>query len=44
MLLVTAFTAFIMVELIAMRNYDVEHAFQKCYLGVVSFITTRRSV
>ena len=40
MLLVTAFTAFIMVELIAMRNYDVEHAFRSSIFQVVSFITT----
>lgn len=40
MLLVTAFTAFIMVELIAMRNYDVEHAFRSAIFQVVSFITT----
>ncbi len=37
---VTAFTAFIMVELIAMRNYDVEHAFRSAVFQVVSFITT----
>ena len=40
MFLVTAFTAFIMVELIAMRNYDVEHAFRSAIFQVVSFITT----
>ena len=40
MFLVTAFTAFIMVELIAMRNYDMEHAFRSAVFQVVSFITT----
>ena len=40
MFLVTAFTAFIMVELMAMRNYDMEHAFRSAVFQVVSFITT----
>ena len=38
--LVAAFTAFIMVELMAMRNYDMEHAFRSAVFQVVSFITT----
>ncbi len=38
--LVTIFTAFIMIELMAMRNYDLEHAFRSATFQVVSFITT----
>ena len=38
--LVTVFSAFIMIELIAMRNYDWEHAFRSAVFQVVSFITT----
>lgn len=38
--LVAAFSAFIMVELMVMRNYDVEHAFRSAIFQVVSFITT----
>ena len=38
--LVTAFSIFIMVELIVMRNYDIEHAFRSAIFQVVSFITT----
>lgn len=40
LLLVTAFTSFIMIELMAMRNYDLEHAFRSAVFQVVSFITT----
>ncbi len=39
-LLVTLFTAFIMIELIVMRQYDLEHAFRSAIFQVVSFITT----
>ena len=38
--LVTVFSTFIMIELIVMRNYDVEHAFRSAIFQVVSFITT----
>ena len=38
--LVTVFSIFIMVELMAMRNYDIEHAFRSAIFQVVSFITT----
>ncbi len=38
--LVTVFSAFIMIELMAMRNYDLEHAFRSAIFQVVSFITT----
>ena len=38
--IVTAFSAFIMIELMVMRNYDVEHAFRCAIFQVVSFITT----
>lgn len=38
--LVTIFTAFIMIELIARCNYDLEHAFRSASFQVVSFITT----
>ena len=38
--LITVFTAFIMLELLVMRNYDVEHAFRSAIFQVVSFITT----
>ncbi len=38
--LVTIFSAFIMIELMAMRNYDLEHAFRSATFQVVSFITT----
>ncbi len=38
--LVSLFTAFIMIELMAMRNYDLEHAFRSAVFQVVSFITT----
>lgn len=38
--LVTVFSIFIMVELIVMRNYDIEHAFRSAIFQVVSFITT----
>ena len=38
--MVAAFSAFIMVELMVMRNYDVEHAFRSAIFQVVSFITT----
>ena len=38
--LVSVFTAFIMIELMAMRNYDLEHAFRSALFQVVSFITT----
>ena len=38
--LVTTFTAFIMIELMAMRNYNLEHAFRSAIFQVVSFITT----
>ena len=38
--LVLAFTAFIMIELMAMRNYGLEHAFRSAIFQVVSFITT----
>ena len=39
-LLVTIFTLFIMLELLVMRNYDLEHAFRSSIFQVVSFITT----
>ena len=39
-LLTTAFTLFIMIELLVMRNYDLEHAFRSAIFQVVSFITT----
>ena len=39
-LLVMAFTAFIMIELVTLRNYDLEHAFRSAVFQVVSFITT----
>ena len=38
--LVTVFTVFIMIELMAMRNYDLERAFRCSLFQVVSFITT----
>ena len=38
--LITVFTAFIMMELLVMRNYDIEHAFRSAIFQVVSFITT----
>ncbi len=38
--LVTIFTLFIMFELLAMRNYNLEHAFRSSVFQVVSFITT----
>ncbi len=38
--LVSAFTLFIMIELLVMRNYDLEHAFRSALFQVVSFITT----
>ena len=38
--LVTVFSVFIMVELMVMRNYDIEHAFRSAIFQVVSFITT----
>ena len=38
--LVVAFTTFIMIELMAMRNYDLERAFRCSLFQVVSFITT----
>ena len=38
--LITAFTAFIMIELMTMRHYDLEHAFRSSIFQVVSFITT----
>ncbi len=38
--LVSVFTAFIMAELMAMRHYDLEHAFRSALFQVVSFITT----
>ena len=38
--LVTVFSIFIMVELMVMRNYDIEHAFRSAIFQVVSFITT----
>ena len=38
--LVAIFTAFIMIELLAIRNYDLEHAFRSALFQVVSFITT----
>ena len=38
--LVAIFTAFIMVELLTMRHYDLEHAFRAALFQVVSFITT----
>lgn len=38
--LVSVFTAFIMLELMTMRNYDLEHAFRSALFQVVSFITT----
>ena len=38
--LITAFTAFIMIELMTMRHYDLEHAFRSAVFQVVSFITT----
>ena len=40
MFLVTAFTLFIMLELLARCNYDLEHAFRSAVFQVVSFITT----
>ena len=39
-LFVSAFTAFIMIELVTLRNYDLEHAFRSAIFQVVSFITT----
>lgn len=39
-LLVSLFSAFIMIELMVMRNYDLEHAFRSAIFQVVSFITT----
>lgn len=38
--LITAFTAFIMMELLVMRHYELEHAFRSALFQVVSFITT----
>ena len=38
--LVSVFTAFIMIELMTTRNYDLEHAFRSALFQVVSFITT----
>ena len=38
--LVSVFTAFIMMELMTMRNYELEHAFRSALFQVVSFITT----
>ena len=38
--LVAIFTAFIMIELLTMRHYDLEHAFRAALFQVVSFITT----
>ena len=38
--LVTVFSVFIMIELMVMRNYDMEHAFRSAIFQVVSFITT----
>lgn len=38
--LVIIFTAFIMTELMTMRNYNIEHAFRSAIFQVVSFITT----
>ena len=38
--LVVVFTAFIMMELMTMRHYDLEHAFRCGLFQVVSFITT----
>ena len=38
--LVVTFSLFIMIELMAMRNYDLEHAFRSAIFQVVSFITT----
>lgn len=39
-LVVTVFTAFIMLELLWHRDYDLEHAFRSALFSVVSFITT----
>ena len=39
-LLISAFTAFIMFELIVRNGYDLEHAFRSSLFQVVSFITT----
>ena len=38
--LVASFSLFIMIELMAMRHYDLEHAFRSGVFQVVSFITT----
>ena len=38
--LIVTFSLFIMIELMAMRNYDLEHAFRSAIFQVVSFITT----
>ena len=38
--LIVTFSLFIMIELMAMRNYDIEHAFRSAIFQVVSFITT----
>lgn len=38
--LVAIFTSFIMIELLTMRHYDLEHAFRAALFQVVSFITT----
>lgn len=38
--LVSVFTAFIMIELMTTRNYDLEYAFRSALFQVVSFITT----
>ena len=38
--LVVSFSLFIMIELMVMRNYDLEHAFRSAIFQVVSFITT----
>ncbi len=39
-LLVVSFSLFIMIELMTMRHYDLEHAFRSGVFQVVSFITT----
>ena len=38
--LILTFSLFIMIELMVMRNYDMEHAFRSAIFQVVSFITT----
>jgi trk system potassium uptake protein TrkH len=39
-IIVTAFTSFIMVELITKNHYEIEHAFRSALFQVISFITT----